>query len=67
MHADKYSYDVTIETVDGTHLTVKVPAESEWEAIDRKYSRFSHLQPDRAKYSAVRSRVSHKPLRGGVL
>jgi hypothetical protein len=57
MHNDKYKFVVTVRRPNRrVPLILSTLAETKWEAIEKTFSRFSHVQPDRECYKASRSR-----------
>ena len=62
MGPDKKTFTVLTNYVgsegDLVFLNIKVLAESEWEAIEKAYTKCMHLQPKRSEYSVYKSKTS---------
>ena len=51
------TFTVSIANDKGVPLNVHIMAKSEYQAIDRAYTKFSSVQPDRKKYSCPKLRI----------
>lgn len=56
-----YNIDIILPTDPGTDedkLSTSIPAASQWHAIELQFTKFKHLQPDRAKYKYIPSLIN---------